>query len=69
LPFIKAKRAHLSDPAQCLPEDELHSRLAQSTGIHLSCSHANSQQWAGSLTESGIESPRCNLARLMPPYL
>lgn len=59
----------LFDPAECLSEDELHEHLATSTGIHLFCSHANFLQWAGHVTEKDIESPRCNLARLMRPYM
>jgi hypothetical protein len=59
----------LFDPAECLPEDELYEHLAASTGIHLFCSHANFVQWARHLTEKDIESPRCNLAMLMRPYL
>jgi hypothetical protein len=59
----------LFDPAECLPEDELREHLAASTGIHLFCSHANFLQWARGVTEKDIESPRCNLARLMRPYL
>jgi len=59
----------LFDPAECLPENELHEHLAASTGIHLFCSHANFLQWGNHLTEKDIESPRCNLAKLMHPYL
>jgi hypothetical protein len=59
----------LFDPARCLPEDELQAHLGESTGIHLFCSHANFQQWAASMTEKDIESGRCNLTRLMRPYL
>ncbi len=59
----------LFDPAECLAEDELHDHLAASTGIHLFCSHANFLRWAGSVTEKEIEQPRCNLAKLMRPYL
>jgi hypothetical protein len=59
----------LFDPAECLPENELHEHLAACTGIHLFCSHANFKQWAQHMTEKDIESPRCNLARLMRPYL
>jgi hypothetical protein len=59
----------LFDPAECLPEDELNEHLAASTGIHLFSSHANFLHWARHVTEKDIESPRCNLARLMRPYL
>jgi hypothetical protein len=59
----------LFDPAECLPDDELHECLAASTGIHLFSSHANFQRWAEQLTEKNIEAPRCNLAKLMRPYL
>jgi hypothetical protein len=59
----------LFDPEQCQPEDELHELLAASVGIHLFCSHANFVSWATTITERDIESPRCNLARLMRPYL
>jgi len=59
----------LFDPAECLPEDELNEHLATSTGIHLFSSHANFLLWARHVTEKDIESPRCNLARLMRPYL
>jgi hypothetical protein len=59
----------LFDPAECLPEDELHDHLAASTGVHLFCSHANFLHWARRLTEEDIEMPRCNLATLMRPYL
>lgn len=57
----------LFDPAECLPDDELH--LAAGTGIHLFCSHANFVQWAQHMTERDIAQPRCNLAKLMRPYL
>jgi hypothetical protein len=59
----------LFDPAECLPEDELHEHLAASTGVHLFSSHANFLHWARRTTEKDIEVPRCNLARLMCPYL
>jgi hypothetical protein len=59
----------LFDPAECLPEDELHEHLAASTGLHLFSSHANFLHWAGRVTEKDIEVPRCNLATLMRPYL
>jgi hypothetical protein len=59
----------LFDPAECLPEDELDRDLAASTGIHLFCSHANFLRWASDLGEREIEAGRCNLARLMRPYL
>jgi hypothetical protein len=59
----------LFDPAECLPDDELHEHVAVSTGIHLFCSHANFVQWAQHMTGRDIDQPRCNLAKLMRPYL
>jgi hypothetical protein len=59
----------LFDPAKCLPEDEVYEHLAVSTGVHLFCSHANFQHWASHITEKDVEIPRCNLAKLMRPYL
>ncbi|MBX3672125.1 MAG: hypothetical protein KF776_04035 [Burkholderiales bacterium] len=61
--------AWLLDPAQRLPPDELHGGLADCTGIHLFCSHANFLRWTRDFTERDIERPRCNLATLMQPYL
>lgn len=59
----------LFDPTECLPEEELRHHLAANSGIHLFSSHANFQHWATQLTERDIASPRCNVARLMRPYL
>ena len=59
----------LFDPTECLPDDQLQERVAGSTGIHLFSSHANFVRWASRLTEKDIELPRCNLAKLMRPYL
>jgi hypothetical protein len=59
----------LFDPAECLPEDQLREHLGSSTGIHLFCSHVNFVKWASHITVREIASPRCNLARLMRPYL
>jgi hypothetical protein len=59
----------LFDPAECLPDDALREHLAAGTGIHLFCSHANFVQWARHMTERDIDQQRCNLAKLMRPYL
>jgi hypothetical protein len=59
----------LFDPVACMPDDELHEYVASGTGLHLFCSHANFVQWAQHMTEGDIDQPRCNLAKLMRPYL
>lgn len=59
----------LFDPAECLADDALQEHTGASTGIHLFCSHPNFVRWAGQITERDIEQPRCNLAKLMRPYL
>lgn len=61
--------AWLLDPAKRQPPEELHAALADCTGIHLFCSHANFLRWTREFTERDIERPRCNLATLMQPYL
>lgn len=61
--------AWLLDPAHRMPPDELRAALADCTGIHLFCSHANFLRRARDFTERDIERPRCNLATLMQPYL
>ena len=59
----------LFDPSEMLPEPDLRERLAAAYGMHLFCSHANFLRRAPALTEAQVESPRCNLAVLLRPYL
>ena len=59
----------LFDPAESLPEEALRERLGASTGIHLFASHPNIVRFSAHLTERDIAAPRCNLARLLQPYL